>query len=428
MTDWPKLTQRGVLLDTSRAKVLTPSTFRQLIERLARLKFNQVQLYMEHTFGYLSHEEVWRDSGAMSPEEVMSLDRFCTDLFVELVPCQSSLSGFNMWLKNSRYTYLAECPQEADLAGLDTSDPRERMSLCLVDPSSTQFITELYEQLLPCFSSTQVNIGFDQAHDMGRGRSAKEVEAKGIEVVAVDFLRSIANVAQINGKRTVQFWSDFLARTLDAQEDMGELAMQLPQGAVAMERGDEASHPFGSRCNRLASIGVPFYVCPSTSSHNSFGGRVSNCLENIRNAAKAACNHAAIGMLLTDYGYNGHLQPLVASYPGFIAGAGAAWNADGALRATEQGLRHLAALLDAHIFVDSEETAAVGTILTTVGDLHLVVEGHDGNGVVYEAPHGPEPFSGGTRLFQLLLHDGETVSLEGLTMEGLHRAQSRVER
>src|SRR5207248_1378741 len=57
--DWPDYLVRGVMLDISRDKVPTMQTLEALVDRLASWKVNQVQLYIEHTFAYRDHEEVW---------------------------------------------------------------------------------------------------------------------------------------------------------------------------------------------------------------------------------------------------------------------------------------------------------------------------------------------------------------------------------
>jgi hypothetical protein len=46
----------------------------------------------------------------------------------------------------------------------------------------------------------------------------------------------------------------------------------------------------------------PFYVCPGTSSWNSFAGRTQNMIENIRRAAMSGRDNGALGFLLTDWG------------------------------------------------------------------------------------------------------------------------------
>ena len=50
------------MLDISRCKVPTLATLKTLIEQFADLKYNQLQLYTEHTFAFTDHETVWRDA------------------------------------------------------------------------------------------------------------------------------------------------------------------------------------------------------------------------------------------------------------------------------------------------------------------------------------------------------------------------------
>jgi hexosaminidase len=77
-----------------------------------------------------------------------------------------------------------------------------------------------------------------------------------------------------------------------------DVLLQVPSGLIAMEWGYEGDHPFDATCARLAAASVPFYVCPGTSSWNSFVGRTRNMLENIRGACRAACAHGGLGMLV----------------------------------------------------------------------------------------------------------------------------------
>ena len=60
--DVPDFANRGVMLDISRCKVPTLTTLKTLIEQFADLKYNQPQLYTEHTFAFTDHETVWRDA------------------------------------------------------------------------------------------------------------------------------------------------------------------------------------------------------------------------------------------------------------------------------------------------------------------------------------------------------------------------------
>ena len=63
--DAPVLKTRGFMLDVSRCKVPSMKTILELIDLLAELRFNQLQLYVEHTFAFRDHETVWKDASPL---------------------------------------------------------------------------------------------------------------------------------------------------------------------------------------------------------------------------------------------------------------------------------------------------------------------------------------------------------------------------
>ena len=81
------------------------------------------------------------------------------------------------------------------------------------------------------------------------------------------------------------------------------------------------NHPFDEHGAQFAQAGLPFYVCPGTSSWNSIGGRTDNALGNLRSAAENGLKHGASGYLNTDWGDNGHWQSLPISESGLCAWA-----------------------------------------------------------------------------------------------------------
>ena len=106
--DWPDFAARGVMLDISRDKVYRMETLYDLVDRLASWKINQLQLYTEHTFAYRRHPEVWKDASPMTGEEILYLDHFCKDRYIELVANQNSFGHMERWLKHPQYGHLAE--------------------------------------------------------------------------------------------------------------------------------------------------------------------------------------------------------------------------------------------------------------------------------------------------------------------------------
>lgn len=288
--DAPDYPSRGVMLDISRDKVPTMDTLRMIVDELATWKINHLELYTEHTFAYSGHRAVWDHASPMTPSEILQLDTWCRERFIELVPNQNSFGHFERWLKHPGYRHLAFDPQHPSCL-----DPRH--------PGCLPLLEELYDELLPLFSSTKFNVGCD------------ETQVHGTDYI--EFLRSIHTLVT-RRDHVMHFWDDIVIR-------QPELVPQLPRNLVALEWGYEAAHPFDEHGSQLAQAGIPFYVCPGTSSWASLGGRTDNCLANIRNAAVNGLRHRAIGFLNTDWGDHGHWQYWPVSYTGILAGAAMSW-------------------------------------------------------------------------------------------------------
>ncbi len=395
--DWPDFPNRGVMLDISRDRVPTMETLYALVDMLAEWKVNQFQLYMEHTFAYRNHREVWENASPMTGEEILALDAYCRERFIELVPNQNSFGHMHHWLKHDRYRPLAECPDGWKSPWGEWND--EPFSLCPLDPGSIELISELYDELLPHFSSRQFNVGCDETFDLGQGRSKEACEERGVGRVYLEFLLKIHSLVQRKG-RTMQFWGDIILHH-------PELIPELPGDIVALEWGYGATHPFAENGEKFARAGVPYYVCPGTSSWNSIAGRTENAIGNLRNAAENGLAHGAIGYLNTDWGDNGHWQHLPISFLGYAYGAAVSWAAQ-ANRDID-----LPRALDLHAFRD-----AAGVMGKLAYDL----------GNAYKVP-GVTPFN--SSAMALLLLSPSRPFYEGrlaeLTVEGLERAQEYVD-
>ena len=312
--DWPDFPNRGVMLDISRDKVPTMATLFDLVDRLAAWKINQLQLYTEHTFAYRSHPAVWANASPLTGEEILALDAYCRARFIELVPNQNSFGHMRRWLTHDRYRPLAECPDGCETEWGYFDEP---FSLCPDDPGSLDLIRSLMNELLPHFSSRQFNIGGDETVDLGQGRSREAVARRGKGRVYLDFLLKLYREVSARG-RTMQVWGDIIMA-------YPHLVPDLPPDIIVMEWGYEADHPFDAHGAKFAASGIPYYVCAGTSSWNTIAGRTANALANLRSAAENGLKHGAIGYLITDWGDNGHWQPLPVSYLGLGYGAALAW-------------------------------------------------------------------------------------------------------
>lgn len=349
--DFPR---RGVMLDISRDKVPTLETLYGLIDMLASWKINEVQLYTEHTFAYRKHRTVWENASPMTGEDILALDRFCRERFVDLVPNQNSFGHMHRWLMHEEYAHLAETAEGLDWPMFLTRRP---FSLAPAVPESIRLVEQLYNELLPHFSSRYFNVGCDETFDLGRGRSKELVAKHGVGRVYLEFLQQIHALVSAHG-RTMMFWGDIVMQH-------PELVSELPKDVIAMEWGYEAEHPFDRDGARFAEAGIRFYVCPGTSSWISLVGRTQNALGNLLNAAENGKKYGAMGYLNTDWGDYGHWQPLPVSYAGFAYGAGVSWAVE-ANRTLDLGT-----VLNRFAFRDP--AGVMGPLALEMGDAYRIV-------------------------------------------------------
>nr|ABG21222.1 chitinase [uncultured bacterium] len=219
--DWPDFPARGVMLDISRDKVPTLQTILDLVEKLATLKVNQLQLYMEHTFAYRNHPDVWAEATPFTGEDILKLDAYCRQNGVELVPNQNSLGHTERWLKHARYSF-GRMPRwlRITLGGHSPPPPSIRST-----PAASNSWRCLYDELLPHFTSKLLNVGGDEPWELGKGKSKSEVEARGGRVY-LDYITKLHREVTARGHK-MQFWGDIIVHYPD-------LVPELPKDVTAM--------------------------------------------------------------------------------------------------------------------------------------------------------------------------------------------------
>ena len=398
--DYPDFPARGVMLDISRDKVPTMETLFGLIDWLASLKINQFQLYTEHTFAYRNHPTVWAKATPITAEQILELDAFCKERFVELVPNQNSFGHMWRWLKLPEYAHLAESHER--VYEWMTEVP---FTLAPNDPGSLELLASMYDELLPNFTCKLFNVGADETWDLGTGRSKADVEARGKGRVYLDFLLKIYEQVKARG-RTMQFWGDII-------NQYPELVPEIPKDTIALEWGYEAGHPFAEKSKLFADSGIPFYVCPGTSSWTTIAGRTENMMGCIRNSIENGLKYGAIGVLNTDWGDRGHWQQLPVSYAGFAYGAALSWYAAG------NNDVDLPAALDAFTFGDS--AGVMGKLAFDLGNAYKEpgVTVHNGNILHWIYTMSLDQMRNGWR--RSLYGDSENVlNTHSLLYENLH--------
>ena len=297
--DGPELPRRGYMLDISRGKKPKVETIKRMIDFLAALKYNELQLYMEgDCFKYAAYPKETADFDCLTPQDIIDLDAYCKARFIDLVPNQNSFGHMYTWLKKPDFRHL----------GLYGDEDEVPSTLNPLLPESFEFMKNLYASLLPCFSSEYVNIGLDEAYGLGKYQIEEYCREKGKDVVFMEWLNKLNDHIRDHYGKKVMFWADMIYNYPQSYH-------MVPKDAVALEWGYELiqSQRMTAHCIDYKNAGVRYYVCPSTNTHGCLPGRMDVTTFNIRTCAELAVEYGAEGILLTDWGDGGHPQSWVFS-------------------------------------------------------------------------------------------------------------------
>ena len=354
--DAPAFATRGVLLDISRNRVPTMRHLLDVLDTLAALKFNHLQLYTEHTFAYAGHETAWSGCSPITPDELTRLDSYAAERGITLAANQNCFGHLAHWLRLPAYRDLAETHGDWMFDVWPRSGP---FSLCPTDPRSLALVRDWLTQLAPLVRSPLINLNADETYDVGHGRSRDEALRRGGGSVGrvalyVEFVNAVAAIARDLGKRPM-FWADI---ALSHEASMRDLHPDL----LALVWGYEGDARFAEGCR--AARATPdgsrrdVWVCPGTSTWRTFTGRTAERHANLAAAATQGLAAGAEGFLACEWGDVGHRQTWPITAHALAHAAHAAWTGDAATFVPEASAIHLL----------GDATGALGPWLERLGD------------------------------------------------------------
>ena len=346
--DEPDLSIRGYLLDISRDKIPTMKTLMRLIDSLADLKYNHFELYVEgFSFLYPSFESLYTDETPITIQEFKVLERYCEQRCIDFVPNHNGLGHMSAWLEKPQFKELAAIEEGMFMWGAH----RNASTLNPLDPRSLDLVKTYTSDVLKISKSPYFHLCMDEPYELGAGKTQEAAKTIGIGQMYLDYVLKMVDHVRSYGK-TALIWGDVL-------NHYPELLPKLPKDLIFVDWGYDSDTPFHETLKRLASYDVTFMAAPGTSSWNSITGRTMDALENIHNACLYTKLNHGLGMLLTDWGDNGHLQPNVISALPLVYGAFTAWSSNAG------AYRHSIDYLNAVLFQDKQRL--MGDVLVDLG-------------------------------------------------------------
>lgn len=361
--DQPDFDTRGLLHDITRGKVPTLATLKMLVDRLAILKVNQLQLNIEHAFVFSFDPDICSEDEGITPAEVEALDDYCRDRFVQLVPAVATFGHMGRILSMPRYRALAERESPAPWAALDWTQRTRGFTLDCANPDAQRLVEHIWSDILDVFRAPTVNICGDEPHDLGQGKNLERYRGRLGEV----YLSQIRRVQDICARRDrrVQFWSDVVVNYPD-------LFHLIDEGATVLHWGYEDEADYGATA-RFIDAGLATVVCPGTSGWKRVLNAMNLAERNIATFARSGKTCGAMGLLNTDWGDHGHFNLLSGSWHGIALGASKAWRADHVTGREFDALlaRHLFGLENADLISSLRRASVAGETYRTWAQLYM---------------------------------------------------------
>lgn len=311
--DYPDMKHRGFYHDATRGRVPTVDGVKKIIDTLAYYKINSLQLYVEHTFDFKEFRGEGRTTeDYLTAEEILELDAYCYDHFIDFIPSLSTFGHLYELLTRKRYQHLCELENYED----EHHFWYERMRHHTIDvsnPESKEMIYSLIDQYLPLFRSEYFNICCDETFDLCKGRN----KGKNVAEAYTGFVKLICEHVTQLGKK-VMMWGDI---ALEHPESIG----MLPEGVIVLN-WNYAADPSEEKVATIAKNGVPQIICPGTTSWSRIVEQVSISRPNIYYQAQYAYKYGAEGLLNTNWGDFGHPASFQCALYSTVMGAGICWN------------------------------------------------------------------------------------------------------
>lgn len=317
--DAPAYRIRGYYLDATRGRVPTLAWLKQWADKLCLYKYNQLQLYIEHTFAFDGMSETWRGSSPLTPADILEFDQYCANLGIELVPSVSTFGHQYVAMRTQELRELGEFPEDADRP-FSFIERMRHHTLNVADDRAFAFSTQLVDSYLQLFRTKRFNICADETFDLGKGQSKQEAQRVGVATLYATYVGKLCEHLSQQGREPM-FWGDIAI-------EMPEILETLPNNVTLLnwQYDPEATD---EKIQLVAKAGAKQIVCPAVWGWNALLPRIDDAWNNIARIARYGVDCGAEGMLVTDWGDFGHINDPRMAVPGMIFGAQYAWNPAG---------------------------------------------------------------------------------------------------
>lgn len=191
----PHFADCGIMLDMSRNGVMKVEAVKRYINYMVSVGMNTLWLYTEDTYCVEEYPYMGYMRGRYSQAELKEIDDYAFDLGVEVVPCIQTLGHMTQYLKWGD----DKTKVKADLPAV----------MLVKDEDTYRYIEKCVETLRKTFRTKKINIGMDEAKEMGRGKFLDKYGQQDWLQVFLEHLKRVCDICHAWDFQPMM-WSDML--------------------------------------------------------------------------------------------------------------------------------------------------------------------------------------------------------------------------
>lgn len=183
----------GVMVDSSRNAVMSVPQLKLFMDRISKMGYNQLYLYIEDTYEVDNEPYFGHFRGRYSQDELREIDDYAYNKGMELIPCIQTLAHYNQ---------LMQWPKYAAIRDIDDC-------LLVGDERTYELIENTISSLCKCLRTKKFHIGMDEPFKFCKGKYRDiHGDFDGLEV----FLEHLTRVCNITEKYGLQpmIWASTL--------------------------------------------------------------------------------------------------------------------------------------------------------------------------------------------------------------------------
>lgn len=186
----------SVMVDMSRNAVRTVETVKNYMRKLVLMGYTELQLYMEDVYEIPEEAYFGHKRGRYSQKELKEIVAYGKKIGIKCVPAIQTLAhleGLTRWRRFAANVF-------------------DKDNILLVDePQTYELIEKMFKSMRECFDCEEINIGMDEAHNLGLG---KYLRLHGFTNKFELLTRHLSKVAEIAEKYNFKpmMWGDMFIR------------------------------------------------------------------------------------------------------------------------------------------------------------------------------------------------------------------------